>query len=223
MPVKYDKSTRSGIDHAYYLGEFLRMQHPQMKRAPFVGQSELQKGPDHACYDVTKEVQSQLKETHEEHAQFEITHLVHSTSLDNFLSIIKEGIIRAGEEKTIKGLDRNNPLKEESYRLSWWALSFNKQITNSYKTKMQSILFNSGIDYQSPTQKISLLNSSPFCQPSRYGNFRLNIPVKKLIEYYESSIGETAKYEFFGPTSFINAKLTTQSHNPSSSRKPKIL
>ena len=66
--------------------------------------------------------------------------------------------------------------------MSWWGLSFNKQITETYYTKMKKALEREGI------HKLSLLNSPPFCKPSRYGNLRITIQVGKLIENYESSI-----------------------------------
>ena len=165
-------------NHAYYLGEFLRMDHPKMKSIPkiddIVDHNELHKGPEYLCCKVRPERRPRLIESHQKNARFEITHLVHNTSLDNFLNIVNEGKIRPGKEKEIKGIG--------TYRMSWWGLSFNKQITRTYYTEMKTALEHGGI------HKLSLLNSPPFCKPSRYGNFRITIPVGKLIENYESSI-----------------------------------
>ena len=185
----YDQSLRSPCDHAYYLGKFLRMDHPEMKTIPTINGRQIvdpiyfKEGPEYECYHVSDKVKSELKKKQQDHAQFEIRDLVHNTSLDDFLSIIEESIIRPSKkERQIEGIG--------TFRLSWWGLSFDKEITRRYKSEMQKVLFEAGIDYESKHQRIQLLNSSPFCQPSRYGNFRIVIPVSKMIEYYEGSFGE---------------------------------
>ena len=196
VPVEYDRSLRIPCNHAYRLGEFLRMGHPEMKTIPkikgrhIVDPICLQEGPEYLCYKVSDKVKTELKEKHQHYARFKIKELAHNTSLDKFLSIVNGGIIRPGEEKPIRGLYKDNPGKEESICLSWWGLSFNKEKTETYRNEMRSVLRLAGIDYNSEPQKISLLNSGPFSQPSRYGNFRITIPVNKLIKYYEASIGK---------------------------------
>ena len=55
---------------------------------------------------------------------------------------------------------------------------------------MQNVLWDEGITYYSTPQKIQLLNSTPFWQPSRYGNFRITSPIEKLINYYKASFGK---------------------------------
>ena len=185
----YDQSLRSPCDHAYYLGKFLRMDHPEMKTIPTIEEHHivdpiyLQEGPEYLCYKVSDKVKSSLKNTHQDYAQFEMRDLVHNTSLDDFLSIIEESLIRPSKkERQIEGIG--------TFHLSWWGLSFDKEITRRYKSEMQKVLFGAGIDYESKPQRIQLLNSSPFCQPSRYGNYRITIPINKMIEYYEESFGE---------------------------------
>ena len=69
-----------------------------------VDHNELHKGPEYLCYRVRAERRARLLTSHQKHVRFEITHLVHNTSLDNFLSIVNEGKIRPGKEKEIKGI-----------------------------------------------------------------------------------------------------------------------
>ena len=110
----------------------MRMDDPEMKDIPKIEGRDivdpfcLQEGPEYSCYKVIDK--EKLMKIHRDYANFEITDLVHSTSLDNFVSIIKKGMITPGREKPIWGLYKDNPLREESFRMSWWGLSFNKKI-----------------------------------------------------------------------------------------------
>ena len=75
---RYDQSLRSPCDHAYYLGKFLRMDHPEMKTIPTIEEHHvvdplyLQEGPEYLCYKVSDKVKSSLKNTHQDYAQFEM-------------------------------------------------------------------------------------------------------------------------------------------------------
>ena len=124
---------------------------------------------------------TELKSTHQKHAQFEISHLVHNTALDNFLGILNDEIIKPGSEKEIKTIGR--------YKFSWWGLSVEKQERDNYRSEMKRLI-------KGTRGTSAMLDTGPFCKTSRYGNFRISLPVRELFEHYKTSLGgEKAEYQ----------------------------
>ena len=127
--------------HAYYLGDFLRMDDPKMREIPAdleVNVRRLSESPDYLSYkDVEKEA---LEAIHKGTAQFEITDVIHNTSLDNFLSILDERKIRPGKTKEIKGVG--------NFRMSWWGLNFTKDTTRNIQSRNDNFFKGQGIYIQ---------------------------------------------------------------------------
>ena len=129
------------------------------------------------CYEHKLEEnihKAELKLTHLEYAQFEISHLVHNTALDNFLGILNDEIIKPGSEKEIKTTGR--------YKFSWWGLSVEKQERDNYSSEMKKLI-------KGTRGTSAMLDTGPFCKTSRYGNFRIKLPVWELFEHYKTSLG----------------------------------
>ena len=179
----HDGKNRAG---AYYLGEFLRMDSPEMNDIPsrIVNLKRLKNSPEYVCYEHKLEDnidKDELKSTHLKYAQFEISHLVHNTALDSFLGILSDEIIKPGSEKEIKTIGR--------YTLSWWSLSVGKQEKENYHSEMKKII-------KGTRGTSAMLHTGPFCNTSRYGNFRIRLPIHELFEYYKISLGgEKAEYQ----------------------------
>ena len=150
--------------------------------------------PDYLCYQhkINEHIgKDELKSTHKEHAKFEISHLVHNTSLDTFLRILSEEIISGGE-KEIKTIG--------TYKFSWWGLSVGKQEKDNYRSAMKGLI-------KGTRGTSAMLHTGPFCNTSRYGNFRIKLPVAKLFEYYQTSLGRDYQKRILWTTAYYQHEI----------------
>ena len=162
------------------VGEFLRMDDPEMDNIPsrIVNLERLKTSPEYLCYEHKLEEnvdKDDLKSTHQKHAQFEISHLVHDAKLDNFFSILSDQTIKPGREKEIKGIG--------SFSFSWWGLSVAKQEKDNYLSEMKRLI-------KGPKGCNAMLKTGPFNNTSRYGHFRITQTMSELLEHYKKSTGK---------------------------------
>ena len=197
--IKFAERGHDGTDRtgACYLGEFLRMDDPEMDKIPsgIVDLQMLKISPAYLCYEhkINEHVgKDDLKPVHQEYAKFEISHLVHNTSLDNFLDILSDEIIKPGGEKKIETIGK--------YKFSWWGLSVGKQEKDNYLSAMKGLI-------KGTRGTSAMLHTGPFCNTSRYGNFRIKLPVEKLFEYYRTSLGRDYHKRILWTTAYYQQEI----------------